>query len=104
MLKGEARISVFHAIPADVSVDVLAGDDTLIQGLFYPDLFEGTGDGYATVDVVAGVYELSVVAGDGSFTLNAGETTMGAGRHYLIAAINVANDPLFVLKASDIPQ
>ena len=47
------RISVFNAIPDGTPVNLVANDNILIQTLGYPGYFEGEGDGFATVDVVA---------------------------------------------------
>ena len=100
--EGEARISVFHALPFDESVSLQANDALLVENLFYPQ-FAGANDGYATVDVIAQEYDLSMTSQTGSINLNVGSLTAGAGRHYLIAVVGLESSPLFILEATNAP-
>lgn len=96
-----SRIAFFQAIPSLELFDLKANDNILIQGLTYPDAFEGAGDGYASVDIVADVYEF-VVEGAGN-TLNVGNVTTGSGRVYLVVSTGVAVSPIFFLISGDFP-
>ena len=97
-----SRIAYFHAIPGTELYDLSANDNILIQGVTYPDVFEGAGDGYAPVDIVAGDYNF-VAEGAGN-TLNIGNVTTGSGRVYLIVSAGTENDPLFFLFPGDFPS
>jgi len=99
---GEARLSFFHAIPTAPMVNVVANDMTLVQGLAYPGYFEGEGDGFATVDIVAGDYAIQIQNEDGSQLLDVGTIKLGPDRNYFIAAVGVVSNPQYVLVRTDI--
>lgn len=96
-----SRIAFFQAIPSLELFDLKANDNILIQGLTYPDAFDGAGDGYTSVDIVTDVYEF-VVEGAGN-TLNVGNVTTGSGRVYLIVSTGIASSPIFFLISEDFP-
>jgi hypothetical protein len=98
---GEMRVSFFQAVPSQNLFDLTVDGSTLIQGVAYPNAFEGAGDGYVSVDLPAGPYSFSVVSGD--ITLDVGTITTGAGRSYLIVAGGNESSPVFFFKSADFP-
>lgn len=101
---GETRLAVFQTIPSLNAFNLTANDITLVQGLFYPEVFEGAGDGFASVDVIAGTYNIGVEAADGSIDLNVGEITMGGGRSYLVVVVGTESTPLYLFESTDFPN
>jgi hypothetical protein len=99
---GEMRVSFFQAVPSQNLFDLTVDGSTLIQGVAYPNAFEGAGDGYVSVDLPAGPYSFSVVSGD--ITLDVGTITTGAGRSYLIVAGGNESSPVFFFKSADFPS
>jgi hypothetical protein len=99
---GEARISFFQTIPSNNLFDLTLNDSILVQGVAYPEIFEGAGDGFATVDVIAARYDVGFQSDDDNIDVNVGNVTMGAGRHYLVVALGTTSDPLFVLISGDV--
>ncbi len=97
-----SRIAYFQAIPSLELFDLSANGNILIQGVTYPDVFEGAGDGYAPVDIVTGEYEF-IVEGAGN-TLNVGNVTTGSERVYLIVSAGTESEPLFFLFPGDFPS
>jgi hypothetical protein len=96
------RLSIFHAVPDAPLMSLVANGTTLIQGLGYPGYFEGEGDGFATVDVVAQEYALSVTLDDGTEVADLGTLLLGQGRNYFIVVGGLANDPLYLIERTDI--
>lgn len=99
---GMTRIAFFQAIPSSDLYDLSANDNTLIQGVAYPSVFDGAGDGYVSVDVVANGYEF-MVDGAGN-TINVGNLTAGAGRVYLIVSAGTEDAPIFFLVSDNFPS
>lgn len=101
---GLVRISMFHAFPGLGAVD-LVRDDGLdaIRLLDYPGV-RGDNDGYATVDLLAGLYDFTVVrAADRTDVIAEIEgLTWQAGRNYFIAVIN--GETNFTLTYVEIPD
>lgn len=98
---GRTRIAFFQAVPSISLFDLLANDATLIQGVAYPNVFAGAGDGYVSVDVAAGEYELEV-QGAGNI-VNIGNILMGANRVYLVVVSGTEQSPLYFLVPGDFP-
>lgn len=98
----EARVSVFNAVPSDEGITLTANDTDLVANLFFPQL-DGASDGYASTDVIAQAYDLSVTSDEGSVDINIGEVVMGSGRHYFVAIVGLESAPLFILETSDVP-
>ena len=95
------RVSFFQAVPSQNLFDLTVDGSTLIQGVAYPNAFEGAGDGYVSADLPAGPYSFSVVSGD--ITLDVGTITTGAGRTYLIVVGGNESNPVFFFKSADFP-
>jgi hypothetical protein len=70
----------------------------------YPQLFEGSGDGYVAVDIVANEYTFAITAPGTEFVLDAGTILLGAERYYLFVAIGTPEDPDYLLIPTDIPE
>ncbi|MEO1286864.1 MAG: DUF4397 domain-containing protein [Chloroflexota bacterium] len=98
---GFTRIAMFQSIPSLAGFDLSANGDTLIQSLSYPNAFDGAGDGYVSVDILAGAYDF-VVTGDNA-ELNVGSITTGEGRVYLIVPAGTSTAPIYFLIPSDFP-
>lgn len=98
----ETRLAVFNAIPDAQFIDIIA-DDTLvlIQGLSFPGSFEGAGDGFITLDLISGVYQLTVET-NGFPLLTLSEIRMGEGRYYFLVAAGTTDTAFFVLEAVNI--
>ncbi len=81
---GNARVRVYHFSPDAPAVDVkLAGGDTLISSLTFPDA-----SGY--LEVPAGSYDLQVTpAGGSAVVIDLPGTTLEAGKIYSVFATNV---------------
>lgn len=101
---GEARVGFFQSIPTDALFNLTMDDTALVQGVTYPDVFEGAGDGYVSVDIVAEEHSFGIEAPDAAIELDAGTLTMGAGRFYLFIAVGTESAPNYVLIAGDIPE
>jgi hypothetical protein len=99
---GEIRIALFQAVPSLNLFDLTVSGNTLIQGLAYPDAFEGAGDGYVSVDLVAGEYEFTVSSG--STSLDVGTITTGAGRVYLIVVAGNESAPVYFFFSTEFPE
>lgn len=99
---GLSRFAFFQAIPSLELFNLSANGDMLMQGVTYPDVFEGALDGYVSVDMLVGDYEL-IVEGAGN-TLNVGNITTGAGRIYLVVSAGTETEPVFFLITSDFPS
>lgn len=97
-----SRIAFFQAVPSTTLFNLSANDNTLMQGVTYPNVFEGASDGYVSVDIVSGAYEFVVEGGDNM--LNIGNITTGAGRVYLIVSAGTESAPVFFLISSDFPS
>ncbi len=100
-----ARVSVFHAIEDAPAVNVQLADGTvLIDGLAYPGSQNGN-DGFFTLDVPAGSYDLQVTpASDASTVLfDLTGTELSANTVYFVAAVGtLANgDAQIALAATD---
>jgi len=93
-----SRVSVFHAIPDAPPVNIVANGEILVQGLGYPGTFGPDSDGFVNADILSGTYELEVQLEDGTTVLDLGSVELNPGRNYFVAAVNIASDPLFVLK------
>ena len=98
---GETRIGVFHAVVDTGLVDVFASDTLLVQGLGYPGVFEGEGDGYASSDVLAGDYNIRIVLENGT-AVETGELTLGQNRNYFVALVGTEGNPLYIFDRTDI--
>ncbi len=98
---GETRIGVFHAVVDTGLVDVFANDTLLVQGLGYPGVFEGEGDGYASADVLAGDYNIRVVLENGT-EVETGELTLGQSRSYFVALVGTEGNPLYIFDRTDL--
>jgi hypothetical protein len=98
---GNMRVSFFQAVPSLNLFDLSIDGSTLIQGVAFPNAFEGAGDGYVSVDLPAGPYSFSVTSGD--TTLDVGTITTGAGRSYLIVAAGNEANPVYFFKSADFP-
>ncbi|MEO1162652.1 MAG: DUF4397 domain-containing protein [Chloroflexota bacterium] len=98
---GRTRIAFFQAVPSISLFDLLANNSTLIQGVAYPEAFTGAGDGYVSVDLGAGEYEL-VVQGAGQ-TITVGNILTGSNRVYLVVVSGTEQSPLYFLVSGDFP-
>jgi len=98
---GEMRVSFFQAVPTQNLFDLNVDGSTLIQGVSYPNAFEGAGDGYVSVDLPAGPYSFAVSSG--STSLDVGTITTGAGRSYLIVAAGNEASPVYFFFSADFP-
>lgn len=98
----ETRLAVFNAIPDAQFINIVA-DDTLVlvQGLSFPGSFEGAGDGFISLDMIAGVYQLTVET-SGFPLLTLSEIRMGEGRYYFLVAAGTTETAFFVLEAVNI--
>ncbi len=97
----DARISIFHAIPASSPIDVRLADGTvLFQLLAYPGV-QGDNDGFSSFELPAGTYDIQVVASDnpGENLVDLRGTRLNAGRHYFLAVILA--DPPYIFVAAD---
>ncbi len=99
---GLTRIVFFQAVPSTALFNLSANNNTLMQGVTYPNVFEGASDGYVSVDIVAGAYEIVVEGGDSM--LNIGNITTGSGRVYLVVSAGTVDAPVFFLISSDFPS
>ncbi len=98
---GKARVSVFHAIEDAPAVDVLAGGSPVIQALAFPGK-QGTNDGFYTIDVPAGSYDLQVVPSGATspVVLNLPGTELAADTNYFVAAVGTLSAPQVVVSAT----
>ena len=102
---GESRVSLFNAIPDGDPLDLLAGDTVLLETIGYPGFTSPDSDGYASVDIVAGTYSITVTPYDANtVTLDVGSIVMGANRSYFVAAIGLEADPLYVFTVTDVNE
>lgn len=97
---GEGRISFFQSIPTNEAFALTLNGSNLMRGAVFPNAFPGAGDGYLSTDIIASRYSFTIESD--SITLNVGNITMGADRHYLIASIGSVSSPTFVIIPSDI--
>jgi len=97
----EARLSVFHAIGGAPPVNVVANENELVRLLAYPGFLDPEGDGFATVDVVAASYDITVTLEDGTTVLDLGSVDLNRGRNYFVAAVGTPTDPTFVLNITN---
>lgn len=100
---GLVRISLFNAFPTLGPVD-LVRDDGLqgVRFLAYPGE-AGNNDGFDTVDLLAGVYDFSIVSSNNPDNVIAEINGLNwrAGRNYFIAVIN--GDSNFTLTFTEVP-
>ncbi|HEX2619011.1 MAG TPA: fasciclin domain-containing protein [Phototrophicaceae bacterium] len=101
---GNARISVLHGIQTAPPVNVLASGDTLISLLAYPgtivDLDSGKlNDGFTSVDVPAGTYDLSVTS-DNKTLIDLPGTELEAGVSYFVAAVGAPDAASALIKGT----
>lgn len=101
---GEGRIAFFQSIPTDDLFNLTLNDDILLQGLSFPEVFEGAGDGYVSVDIVAAEYSFAIESPSASIELDAGSITTGAGRYYLFVAVGTVDAPNYLLLPSGLPE
>jgi len=98
-----ARVTVFHAIPDAPIVDVLNDGELFLGRLGYPGTITliggGTNDGYTTVDVPVGTYDLTVVPNGqtGPVVLDLTGTALEGGNHYFVAAAGTLADPQVIV-------
>lgn len=101
---GNARVTIFHAAESIPAVDVLAGDESLIDVLSFPGTL-GDNDGLFTTEVPAGVYDLLVRVTSGlkanetdpdDVLAELPETEFALNGNYLIAAIGTVDAPQIV--------
>ncbi len=100
---GNARVSVFHAIEDAPAVDVLAGGSRVVPSLAFPGK-QGNNDGFYTLDVPAGSYDLQVVpAGVTSpVVLDLPGTALAADTSYFVAAVGTLAEPQVVVSATSL--
>jgi hypothetical protein len=101
---GQGRIGFFQAIPTDALFNLTLDGDILLQGVTYPEIFAGAGDGYVSVDILAAAYTFGIEAPEADIELDAGSITMGSGRYYLFVAVGSASAPNYLLLPSGIPE
>jgi hypothetical protein len=98
----ETRLAVFNAIPDAQFINIIADNAlVLVQGLSFPNSFAGAGDGFISLDMVAGVYQLTVET-NGVPLLSLSEIRMGEGRYYFLVAAGTTNTAFFVLESVNI--
>jgi uncharacterized surface protein with fasciclin (FAS1) repeats len=97
-----ARVSVFHGIEGAPAVNVTANGANVITQLAYPGTL-GNNDGFFTLDVPAGSYDLQVVANpDPSIVvLDLPGTELSAGMNYFVAAVGTLAEPQVVVVATE---
>jgi transforming growth factor-beta-induced protein len=102
---GNARVSVFHAIEDAPAVDVLAGGNRVVPALAFPGT-QGNNDGFYTLDVPAGSYDLQVVpAGSTSpVVLDLPGTELAADTNYFVAAVGSLAEPQVVVSATSLVE
>lgn len=97
---GETRLTYMHAIQ-DLDPTNLQLDDgtVLFQTVAFPGAL-GDNDGTVTVDILEGQRTLQVTPYNDPSTvlLTLEGVTLAQGRHYLIAAIGTASDPLIIME------
>lgn len=101
---GLVRVSVFHAYPTIGPVDLLRDDGLdAIRVLAYPFTLNDN-DGFASVDLLAGTYDFTVVDSLDQNRVIAEITGLNwqAGRNYFVAVVNAANG--FTLTFEQIPE
>ncbi len=100
--EGNARVSVFHAIEDAPAVDVLAGGAPIVPALAYPGTVNGN-DGFFTLEVPAGTYDLQVVPAGATepVVLDLPGTALAANTHYFVAAVGTLASPSVALAATD---
>ena len=101
---GNARVSVFHAIEDAPSVDILVDGAPAIEVLAYPGTV-GSNDGFATIDVPAGTYNIQVVPSGATepVVLDLPATTLEANMNYFVAAVGTLESPQVVVAATENP-
>lgn len=99
---GLTRIAFFQAIRANSLFDLLLNDNVLIQGLAFPELFAGAGDGYVSVDMMPGSYRIAI-ASDRQ-RVEVGTIQTGAGRVYLVVALGTPDNPTYRLIPANMPE
>lgn len=100
--EGSARVSVFHAIEDAPAVDVLAGGAPIVPALAYPGTVNGN-DGFFTLEVPAGTYDLQVVPAGATepVVLDLPGTALEANTNYFVAAVGKLASPSVALAATD---
>jgi hypothetical protein len=98
---GNFRVSAFNAIPEFEPINVLLGDNEIVQGLAFPASVEEN-DGYISTSLLAGNYAIEIQNEAGEAIINIDEITMGAGRAYFVAAVGTRNEPQYVLVPTDV--
>ncbi|MBC7869696.1 MAG: DUF4397 domain-containing protein [Chitinophagaceae bacterium] len=99
----DARISIFHAIPASSPIDVRLSDGTvLLQLLAYPGV-QGDNDGFSSFELPAGTYDIQVIASNSPAEnlIDLRGTRLNAGRHYFLAFIRAEPPYVFVVADFD---
>ncbi len=109
--EGQARVNVFHGIQGATPVDVLANGSAAISLLAYPRTVvnNDTGslnDGFTSVDVPAGTYDLAVTANGapGTVLLDLAGTELAANTSYFVAAVGSPDAPDVVINATDLAE
>lgn len=98
---GMARVSVFHGIEDAPAVDVLAGGSVVVPALAFPGA-QGNNDGFYTLDVPAGSYDLQVVPSGATspVVLDLPGTELAADTNYFVAAVGTLANPQVVVSAT----
>lgn len=100
--RGMTRIAFFQAVRSDQLFDLRLNDTLLIQGLLYPNMFNGGGDGYIAADIMPGSYQFTIVT-DGR-SVDAGTILTGAGRVYLVVALGTMDTLTYLLVPGSVPE
>jgi hypothetical protein len=99
---GMTRIAFFQAVRSDQLFDLRLNDSLLIQGLLYPNVFNGGGDGYIATDIMPGSYHFTIVSNGTS--VDAGTILTGAGRVYLVVALGTMDALTYLLVPGNLPE
>ena len=99
---GQARLTIFHAIPNTAPVSVVANDNLVVAGLAYPNVADEN-DGLTTVSLDAGSYDIEVTLTDAPDTtvFDLEGVEIGAQRNVFIAATGLIDNPELVFVSTN---
>lgn len=100
---GESRLGVLHAIENLGSINVLVNDNALFQFINYPQIHDEA-DGYIYADVIAKTYDPEFVSNvlPSQEILDIPPISLQTGTVYFLALIGTAEEPTFIITATDI--
>lgn len=97
---GLTRLSVLHTIPRGAPLTLIADETELVRGLNYPESIDPDFDGYFSVDILAGAYDLTIEQSE-TPVVELDSINLGEKRNYLIILTGTTDNPIYVLVSTD---